>query len=410
MTIEEQFRQAVNRLDLPKAQLEAICDLHSAIYEGVDWKGIYDKLSHLDDYPKVSKAIKIGAAALMGSSPIGGIYNTDWDEMSRYFGGDKSIEQVMDEKQDINEKTYPNLPERTEMDDEAYVYNHATVPNDENSVAKKDKVDTIALNQGGAGRENLRDSFDVQFPDKSDATSTEAALRKFVEANLSWNYKSSHDKSQQDAHIDRVLSAVKKTAEITSSRGIGEAELIALICVESMFDDKPNTPSYKGIAQLGKDAIKDAILHAGEFGLGNAPMKNPEIVEDAINMAASYLLYIMYDTERSNVVNMVNGKEDDDDRFGDMRFVFACYNGGIGVVKNQFDNDNEVSIPQLYRKVLRKEMEADQAIEVKASMKEALTYPSKILKVLDYLKSIGVPTNFDSTDVNYTKNKKRKAN
>lgn len=410
MTIEEQFRQAVNRLDLPKAQLEAICDLHSAIYEGVDWKGIYDKLSHLDDYPKVSKAIKIGAAALMGSSPIGGIYNTDWDEMSRYFGGDKSIEQVMDEKQDINEKTYPNLPERTEMDDEAYVYNHATVPNDENSVAKKDKVDTIALNQGGDGRENLRDSFDVQFPDKSDATSTEAALRKFVEANLSWNYKSSHDKSQQDAHIDRVLSAVKKTAEITSSRGIGEAELIALICVESMFDDKPNTPSYKGIAQLGKDAIKDAILHAGEFGLGNAPMRNPEIVEDAINMAASYLLYIMYDTERSNVVNMVNGKEDDDDRFGDMRFVFACYNGGIGVVKNQFDNDNEVSIPQLYRKVLRKEMEADQAIEVKASMKEALTYPSKILKVLDYLNSIGVPTNFNSTDVNYTKNKKRKAN
>ena len=410
MTIEEQFRQAVNRLDLPKAQLEAICDLHSAIYEGVDWKGIYDKLSHLDDYPKVSKAIKIGAAALMGSSPIGGIYNTDWDEMSRYFGGDKSIEQVMDEKQDINEKKYPNLPERTEMDDEAYVYNHATVPNDDNSVAKKDKVDTIALNQGGAGRENLRDSFDVQFPDKSDATSTEAALRKFVEANLSWNFKSSHDKSQQDVHIDRVLNAVKKTAAITSSRGIGEAELIALICVESMFDDKPNTPSYKGIAQLGKDAIKDAILHAGEFGLGNAPMRNPEIVEDAINMAASYLLYIMYDTERSNVVNMVNGKEDDDDRFGDMRFVFACYNGGIGVVKNQFDNDNEVSIPQLYRKVLRKEMEADQAIEVKASMKEALTYPSKILKVLDYLKSIGVPTNFDSTDVNYTKNKKRKAN
>lgn len=410
MTIEEQFRQAVTQLDLPKAQLEAICDLHSAIYEGVDWKGIYDKLSHLDDYPKVSKAIKIGAAALMGSSPIGGIYNTDWDEMSRYFGGDKSIEQVMDEKQDINEKKYPNLPERTEMDDEAYVYNHATVPNDDNSVAKKDKVDTIALNQGGEGRENLRDSFDVQFPDKSDATSTEAALRKFVESNLSWNFKSSHDKSQQDTHIDRVLSAVKKTADITSSRGIGEAELLALICVESMFDDKPNTPSYKGIAQLGKDAIIDAKEHAGEFGLGNASMRNPEIVEDAINMAASYLLYIMYDTERSNVVNMVNGKEDDDDRFGDMRFVFACYNGGIGVVKNQFDNDTEVSVPQLYRKVLRKEMEADQAIEVKGSMKEALTYPSKILKVLDYLKSIGVPTNFDSTDVNYTKNKKRKAN
>ena len=177
-----------------------------------------------------------------------------------------------------------------------------------------------------------------------------------------------------------------------------------------MFNDKPQTSSYKGIAQLGKDAIKDARSHAGEFGLGSAPMRDAEIVEDAINMAASYLLYIMYDSERSNKVIMVDGKEKDKDEFGDMRFVFACYNGGIGVVKNQFDNDNEVSIPQLYRKVLRKEMEADQAIEVKASMKEALTYPSKILKVLDYLKSIGVPTNFDSTDVNYTKNKKRKAN
>lgn len=403
MTIEEEFRQAVSRLDLPKVQLEAICDLHAAIYEGVDWKGIYDKLSHLDDYPKVSKAIKVGAAALLGSSPIGGIYNTDWDEMSRHFGGDKSIEQVMEEKQAINEKKYPNLPERTEMDDEAYAYNDTSVPIDDNSVAEKEKVDTIALNQGGADRENLRDSFDVKFPDKSDATSTDAALRNFVETNLSWNFKSSHDKQQQDAHIDRVLSAVKKTAAITSSRGIGEAELLALICVESMFDDKPNTPSYKGIAQLGKDAIIDAKDHAGEVGLGTAPMRNPEIVEDAINMAASYLLYIMYKTERSNKVNMVNGKEDDDKEVGDMRFVFACYNAGIGEVANPFDNGKKVSIPQLYRKVLRKEMTPDQAIEVKGSMKEALTYPSKILTVLDYLKNIGIQTNFDSTNVNYSK-------
>lgn len=403
MTIEEEFRQAVSRLDIPKVQLEAICDLHAAIYEGVDWKGIYDKLSHLDDYPKVSKAIKVGAAALLGSSPIGGIYNTDWDEMSRHFGGDKSIEQVMEEKQAINEKKYPNLPERTEMDDEAYAYNDTSVPIDDNSVAEKEKVDTIALNQGGADRENLRDSFDVKFPDKSDATSTDAALRNFVETNLSWNFKSSHDKQQQDAHIDRVLSAVKKTAAITSSRGIGEAELLALICVESMFDDKPNTPSYKGIAQLGKDAIIDAKDHAGEVGLGTAPMRNPEIVEDAINMAASYLLYIMYKTERSNKVNMVNGKEDDDKEVGDMRFVFACYNAGIGEVANPFDNGKKVSIPQLYRKVLRKEMTPDQAIEVKGSMKEALTYPSKILTVLDYLKNIGIQTNFDSTNVNYSK-------
>lgn len=403
MTIEEEFRQAVSRLDIPKVQLEAICELHSAIYEGVDWKGIYDKLSHLDDYPKVSKAIKVGAAALLGSSPIGGIYNTDWDEMSRHFGGDKSIEQVIDEKQAINEKKYPKLPERTEMDDEAYAYNDTSVPIDDNSVAEKEKVDTIALNQGGADRENLRDSFDVKFPDKSDATSTDAALRNFVETNLSWNFKSSHDKQQQDAHIDRVLSAVKKTAAITSSRGIGEAELLALICVESMFDDKPNTPSYKGIAQLGKDAIIDAKDHAGEVGLGTAPMRNPEIVEDAINMAASYLLYIMYKTERSNKVNMVNGKEDDDKEVGDMRFVFACYNAGIGEVANPFDNGKKVSIPQLYRKVLRKEMTPDQAIEVKGSMKEALTYPSKILTVLDYLKNIGIQTNFDSTNVNYSK-------
>ena len=400
MTIEEEFRQAVSRLDLPKVQLEAICEIHSVIYEGVDWKGVYDKLSHLDDYPKVSNAIKLGAAALIGASPIHGIYVTDWDAMAKRFGGgDKS----MDEKQAINEKKYPNLPERTEMDDEAYAYNDTSVPIDYKSVAEKEKVDTIALNKGGSGSENLRDRFDVQFPDKSDATSTDAALRKFVETNLSWNFKSSHDKQQQDAHIDRVLSAVKKTAAITSRRGIGEAELLALICVESMFDDKPNTTSYKGIAQLGKDAIIDAKEHAGEFGLGAAPMRNPEIVEDAINMAASYLLYIMYKTERSNKVNMVNGKEKDDKEVGDMRFVFACYNAGIGEVANPFDNDTTVSIPQLYRKVLRKEMTPDQAIEVKGSMKEALTYPSKILTVLDYLKSIGIQTNFDSTNVNYSK-------
>ena len=69
----------------------------------------------------------------------------------------------------------------------------------------------------------------------------------------------------------------------------------------------------------------------------------------------------------------------------------------------KFDNGKKVSIPQLYRKVLRKEMTPDQAIEVKGSMKEALTYPSKILTVLDYLKSIGIQTNFDSTNVNYSK-------
>lgn len=135
-------------------------------------------------------------------------------------------------------------------------------------------------------------------------------------------------------------------------------------------------------------------------------MRDAEIVEDAINMAASYLLRIMYTTERSNKVIMVDGKEKDKKEFGDMRFVFACYNGGIGDFPNQFDHNKDVSIPQLYRKVLRGEMTPKQAADVKGSMREALTYPTKIFKVLDYLKSIGVHTNFGSDGYIYSKAKR----
>lgn len=391
MTKEDQFRQAISKLDLPKVQLEAICDLHSTVYEAIDWKGMYDKLSHLDNYPRVKNAIKVGAAALAGVGPIGGVYNT--------------INGVPDADDKVIEQKYENLPERDTSFVEPIPINTSTVQAVDNDADDKQR-DTVELNKGGKDMDGIRDSFTVKFPEASAESSPDIAMRKFIEANLSENFKNKTTPKQQAAHIDRVLSAVKNTAKVTASRGIGEAELIALICVESMFNDKPLTSSYKGIAQLGKDAIKDARTHAGKFGLGSAPMRDAEIVEDAINMAASYLLYIMYNTERSNKVVMVDNKEHDDKDFGDMRFVFACYNGGIGVTKDQFHNNEESSIPNLYRKVLRGDLTPKQAVAVKGSMKEALTYPTKIFKVLDYLKSIGVRTNFGSEGYIYSKAKR----
>ena len=449
MSKEEQFRQAISRLDIPKVQLEAICDLHSTVYEAIDWKGMYDKLPHLKNNPRVKDALKLGAGALVGVGPIVGAYNI-WNAIDKLTDGDdKSIEQIMDERADINKKLYPDLPTRTELENDAYTYNPKPVNNevkqdnkstkvqepsatisldqdgaggekirdnnpkpDNNAVKQDDKSTTVqepiklvSLNKDGAGWEKIRTKFDMIFPDVSDISSPDSALRKFVEVNLSSNFKRRTTPEQQSDHIDRVLRAVKNTAKVTADRGIGEAELIALIGVESHFDDKPNTTSYKGIAQLGDDAMDDARKHAGKFGLGSAPMGKAEIVEDAINMAASYLLYIMYNSARSNKVNMVNGEEDDDKEHGDIRFVFACYNAGIGDVNDPFLHENS-SVTKLYRRVLRGELTPDQAVGIKGSMKEALTYPTKIFKVLDYLKSIGIHTNFSSTNYIYSKTKR----
>ena len=487
MTKEEQFRQAISRLDIPKVQLEAICDLHSTVYEAIDWKGMYDKLHQLKHHPRVKDALKLGAGALVGVGPIVGVYNII-DKLTD--GDDKSIEQIMDERADINKKLYPDLPKGTELENDAYAYNpkhvnnagkrdnkstkvqdpSATIsvnkggaggekisdnnPKPDNNAVKQDNKSTkvqdpsatisvnkggaggekisdnnpkpdnnavkqdddksttvqepiklVALNQEGAGWEKIRTKFDMIFPDVSDISSPDSALRKFVEVNLSSNFKSRTTPEQQSDHIDRVLRAVKNTAKVTADRGIGEAEIIALIGVESHFDDNPNTTSYKGIAQLGDDAMDDARKHAGKFGLGSAPMGKAEIVEDAINMAASYLLYIMYNSARSNKVNMVNGEEDDDKEHGDIRFVFACYNAGIGDVNDPFLHEKS-SVTKLYRRVLRGELTPDQAVGIKGSMKEALTYPTKIFKVLDYLKSIGIHTNFSSTNYIYSKTKR----
>ena len=449
MTKEEQFRQAISRLAIPKVQLEAICDLHSTVYEAIDWKGMYDKLPHLKNNPRVKDALKLGAGALVGVGPIVGVYNI-WNAIDKLTDGDdKSIEQIMDERADINKKLYPDLPTRTELENDAYTYNpkhgnnagkrggkstkvqepSATISLDQdgsggekirdnntkpdnNALKQDDKSTTVQepiklvpLNKDGAGWENIRTKFDMIFPDVSDISSPDSALRKFVEVNLSSNFKRRTTPEQQSDHIDRVLRAVKNTAKVTADRGIGEAELIALIGVESHFDDKPNTTSYKGIAQLGDDAMDDARKHAGKFGLGSAPMGKAEIVEDAINMAASYLLYIMYNSARSNKVNMVNGEEDDDKEHGDIRFVFACYNAGIGDVNDPFLHEKS-SVTKLYRRVLRGELTPDQAVGIKGSMEEALTYPTKIFKVLDYLKSIGIHTNFSSTNYIYSKTKR----
>lgn len=395
MTNEEQFRQAIRRLDLPKAQFETICNLHSAIYEGVDWKGLYNKLSHLDDYPKLSKAIKLGSAALIASSPIHGVYVTDWDEMAKQLGGgDKAVEQYVD------------LPERDFLEREPVIaYDDSLAQHaydiDANPFSVQGNLDKkAALEKEKKNRSLVRDKLKVNYPKASIPESIDASIRNFMKKNLSYAYKNKHTPEEQDAHIERILRAVKDVAKITSPRGIGEGELLALICVESMFDDKPKTTKYRGLAQLGPDAMADAKKHAAEFGLDAANMADPEDVEDAVNLAAGYLLYLMYDSARSN---MVNEAEKDDSLHGDMRFVFACYNGGIGKSKDQYHNNEPTSVPKLYRRVLHGEMTANDAVRVRGSMSEALSYPSKIFQVLDYLKSIGVPTRFDSRNYIYRK-------
>lgn len=398
---EEQFRQAISQLDLPKAQMEAICDLHAAIYEAIDWKNVYYKLSHLDDYPKVSKAIKIGAAGLMGMSPVGGVYNTDWDAMKETFGGgDKVYERTIDDEQ------YANLPERDFLERDPVIADDDSIAKyayeiDANPMSEQGQLEKkLAMEKEKAERSKVRDKFDVKYPDPKSLESTDTALRNFLSKNLSWDYKKNHTPEEQEEHIDRIMRAVKHTASITSKYGITEGELIALMCVESMFNDRPNNPSYYGIAQLGDDAIKDAQKHASEFGLDRSAMNDPYVIEDAVNLAAGYLLYIMYDSARSN---KVNEGEVDDSLHGDMRFVFACYNGGLGYTKDQFNGNEKSSIPYLYRKVLHGKLTPNQAVMVKGAMSEALSYPSKIFQVLDYLKSIGVPTRFNSRNYIYRK-------
>lgn len=395
MTNEEQFRQAINQLDLPKAQLEAICNIHSVVYEGVDWKGIHDKLSHLDDYPKVSNAIKLGAAALLGASPIHGIYVTDWDEMGkRLGGGDKAVEQFVD----LPERDFLEREPVIAYDDSLAQHTYEIDANPFSIQGKRDKE--AALKKEKENRSLVRDESSIKYPKASTPESIDTSLRNFMKKNLSYAYKTKHSPEEQDAHIERILRAVKDVARITSPRGISEGELLALICVESMFDDKPKTTKYRGLAQLGPDAMSDAKKHAAEFGLNSANMADPENVENAVNLAAGYLLYLMYDSARSN---MVNEGEKDDSLHGDMRFVFACYNGGIGKSTDQYHDNEPTSVSKLYRRVLHGDMTANDAVRVRGSMSEALSYPSKIFQVLDYLKSIGVPTRFNSRNYIYRK-------
>ena len=393
---EEQFRQAVSQLDLPKAQLEAICDLHSAIYEAINWKA----LSNLENIPLARKVIKGLAGGLIGTSLAGGVMNTDFDEMSKRFGDDKAIEHT------IEDERYQNLPERDFLEREPVIASDDSLAQhayeiDANPMSEQGQLDKkLAMEQEKADRSSVRDKFDVKFPDSSPPESGDTALRNFISKNLSFGYKKNHTPEEQEDHIDRIMRAVKNTASITSKYGIGEGELIALMCVESMFDDKPNNPSFYGIAQLGDDAIKDAKKYASQFGLNEAEMNDPFVVEDAVNLAAGYLLYLMYKTGRTN---KVDEGEVDDSLHGDMRFVFACYNGGIGAVKDPFHGNEASSIPNLYRKVLHGDLTPNQAVKVRGAMKEALSYPSKIFQVLDYLKDIGVPTRFNSRNYIYRK-------
>lgn len=394
MTNEERFRRTVARLGLTKIQLEAICELHAAIYEGVDWKKwMCDKVANVGKKNPLGKAVKVGGTiAALGLIPAG--YYAANAIGNKLCGDEKLAEQTVDNPDDEKLPVIPDVA----VDDSLFRRVYDCYGNPER---KPDSTDARCASASGANDRSLvRDEFNVSFPDASADSPSEGVVRTFMLQNLDGAYKAKHTKEEHIAHINRILRAVKKTADITSKYGIGEAELLAVICVESKFNDKPRTTTYRGLAQLGKSAIDDARKHAREFGLSAASMRDPENVEDAVTLAAGYLLFLMYDTGRSN---KVNERERDDKILGDMRFVFACYNGGIGTSLNQFDNNKEVSVPMLYRMVLRGELTANEAVSVRGSMKEALSYPSKILRVLDYLDGIGVKTNFTSGKYIYRK-------
>jgi hypothetical protein len=405
MTPEEQFRQVMSTLNIPKVQLEAICDLHSAVYEAMDLKGIYDKLSHLDNYPKISKAIKLGGAALIGGCPVGGVYNTDWNKVAEGFGGaDKPVEQYIDQPDSAYDEqdTVFDYKDKPGVVDTNFTVKTEpkTEPKAEEPPEPKETPEPKEEVKEDADDDLVRDTFLVKFPTPSPSESSDDALRKFMMTNLSSVFKETHNPTQQAAHIERILRAVKNVAKITSSRGIGEAELLAIMCVESMYNDKPKTTKYRGLAQLGDDAMDDARKYARKFGLDASKMRDPEIVEDAVNLAAGYLLYLMYRTDRSN---KVKPDGEDDKEIGNMTYAIACYNGGIGTTKSKYHNNKELSVPMLYRMVERKELTPNQAVKVRGSMKEALSYPKKVFKVLDYFKSIGLPTHFGSGNVYYRK-------
>lgn len=230
------------------------------------------------------------------------------------------------------------------------------------------------------------------------ASEDETAIRKFIMDNLCGKYKCQNDSDSNAAYVKRVYDAVDRVAKVTNKYKVGKAELVALMLVESNFNPAPYNPrGYKGIAQMGDSALIDARKYATQFGLNPAEMNDPENVEQAASAAAAYLLRIMYTTDRSNAV-LSDGRDNHSE--GDIRYAFACYNGGIGLTSKL---GKSWSVPMLYRAVADGEMSRQDAISINPSMVESLDYPGKILHALDALAALGVETNFDSSRYTYNK-------
>jgi len=376
------FVESLNSLNLNTTQLEAICLIHDALYEG----RVIDTLKKVGNWyaPKpgnhpISKYL--GTAALMttlGMHTLGGASNSQ-DELNNYNAG--------------NDETYLNVNDTNSLEPTLYVNYDIT----DDSVSVDDSVHD--------------DENDTQV----DADSIHVKLKQIITSQLSEKKKNAleNDSNRISDYVDSVMNEIEQTARITDKYGLGVGELTALFLVESNFNDKAKSKTnFKGIAQLGELAIADARTHGPKFQLNTSSMSNPYDLHQGVNLGAAYLLRIMHTSDRSNEVNVSgNGAEIDDYDIGNILFSVASYNGGIGILSKVHPEIHKAfhnkSVPAIYRMCMSNPKMMALARQ-DSTVLEPVEYPGKFIKALELISSYGIPTKYGNDNVTYQKISPRK--
>lgn len=377
------FIESLNNLNLNTTQLEAICLIHDALYEG----RVIDTLKKVGNWyaPKpgnhpISKYL--GTAALMttlGMHTLGGASNSQ-DELNNYNAD--------------NDETYLSVNDTNSVEPTLDVNYDIT----DDSVSVDDSV-------------HEDDENDTQV----DADSIHVKLKQIITSQLSEKKKNALDNNSKriSDYVDSVTNEIEQTARITDKYGLGVGELTALFLVESHFNDKAKSKSdFKGIAQLGELAIADAQTHGAKFQLNTSSMSNPYDLHQGVNLGAAYLLRIMHTSERSNEVNVSgNGTEIDDYDIGNILFSVASYNGGIGILSKVHPEIHKAfhnkSAPAIYRMCMSNPKMMDLARQ-DTTVLEPVEYPGKFIKALELISSYGIPTKYSNDNVTYQKISPRK--
>lgn len=376
------FVESLNNLNLNTTQLEAICLIHDALYEG----RVIDTLKKVGNWyaPKpgnhpISKYL--GTAALMttlGMHTLGGASNSQ-DELNNYNAG--------------NDETFLNVNDTNSFEPTLDVNYDIT----DDSVSVDDSVHD--------------DENDTQV----DADSIHVKLKQIITSQLSEKKKNAleNDSNRISDYVDSVMNEIEQTARITDKYGLGVGELTALFLVESHFNDKAKSKTnFKGIAQLGELAIADARTHGPKFQLNTSSMSNPYDLHQGVNLGAAYLLRIMHTSDRSNEVNVSgNGAEIDDYDIGNILFSVASYNGGIGILSKVHPEIHKAfhnkSVPAIYRMCMSNPKMMALARQ-DSTVLEPVEYPGKFIKALELISSYGIPTKYGNDNVTYQKISPRK--